>query len=72
MDKHPKPGQPDQSGRSPEIPAGQQPPEKQLIPEKGEEYLREIANIEDTPSPEEDEEAIRIERKNTGSQILKD
>ena len=33
------------------------PPEKQIIPEKGEEYLREVANIEDTPSPAEDDEA---------------
>lgn len=32
----------------------------QLIPKKGEEYLREVANIEDMPSPAEDEEAQRV------------
>ena len=33
------------------------PPQKQVIPENGEQYLREVANIEDTPSPAEDDEA---------------
>ena len=30
---------------------------RQIIPQKGEEYLRESANIEDMPSPAEDQEA---------------
>jgi hypothetical protein len=29
-----------------------QPPEKQIIPEKGEEYLREGGKIEDYPKPD--------------------
>lgn len=40
-----------------EYPLRSQPPDKQLIPEKGEEYLREVANIEDMPNPADDEEA---------------
>ena len=38
------------------------PPRKQIIPEKGEEYLREVANIEDMPSPAEDAEAEKALR----------
>ncbi|MGB8193496.1 MAG: hypothetical protein WCF67_16315 [Chitinophagaceae bacterium] len=37
-------------------------PQKQLIPEKGEEYLREAGNIEDLPNTEENEEAERSGR----------
>jgi hypothetical protein len=38
-----------------EIPAQQQPPEKQLIKEKGEEYLRESGNIEDLPEEDDND-----------------
>lgn len=55
MKKHDQPGQ--QSKPNGEYPTDNQPPREQLIPEKGEEYLREVANIEDMPSPEEDQEA---------------
>ena len=42
--------------------AENQPSPGQLIPEKGEEYLREVANIEDMPSPKEDKEADNVLR----------
>jgi hypothetical protein len=38
-------------------PATNQPPQEQLIPKKGEEYMREAGNIEDMPDPEELDEA---------------
>lgn len=37
-----------------EHPVENKPPPRQLIPEKGEEYLRESANIEDLPGPAEE------------------
>lgn len=60
-----KPIEPSTGG--PEYPFENQPLKEQLISEKGEEYLREVANIEDMPSPAEDAEAdnvLREERKN--------
>ncbi|ACU61884.1 hypothetical protein [Chitinophaga pinensis] len=38
-------------------------PGEGLIDSKGEKYLKEGANIEDMPDPQEDEEAIRELRK---------
>lgn len=44
------------------LPTPQQPPKEQLIEKKGEEYLREGANIEDLPNPDELDE---ISKKDT-------
>jgi hypothetical protein len=52
----------DKNTRQDERPLETQPPRKQIIPEKGEEYLREAGNIEDLPSPAEDAEAEKILR----------
>ena len=48
-----------------------QPLGSQLIPEKGEEYLREVANIEDTPSPAEDAEAEKVIRDEPDNHMLR-
>lgn len=47
------------------------PPQKQIIPEKGEEYLRDIANIEDLPSPAEDADAEKVLQDEPDSDNLK-
>ena len=60
-----------QSGSQGDYPAGNQPPREQLIPEKGEEYLREVANIEDMPSPAEDKEADNVLREERGDDQLR-
>ena len=60
-----------QSGSQGDYPAENQPPREQLIPGKGEEYLREVANIEDMPSPAEDKEADTILREERGDDQLR-
>jgi hypothetical protein len=57
MRKHNQQDVPDDNPRHP---LDSQPQKNQLIPEKGEEYLREVANIEDMPSPAEDKEAENV------------
>ena len=42
-----------------EFPVTNRPEEQQLIPPKGEEYLRESGNIEDMPDPSEEDEINR-------------
>ena len=41
----------------------------QLIPKKGEEYLREAGKIEDYPSPAEDAEVEKVEKKDENKGI---
>ena len=41
----------------------QQPPKKQLLKKKAEEYIRESGNIEDLPNPAESKAAERVIRK---------
>ena len=65
MEKH------DQSKPQGEYPLENQPPREQLIPQKGEEYLREVANIEDMPSPAEDKQANNILREEQGNDQLR-
>lgn len=36
------------------------PPRKQLLPEEADEYLRESSNIEDLPSPEQEDEEGKL------------
>jgi hypothetical protein len=50
-----------QEGQDPggEYPVTNRPDEQQLIPPKGEEYLRESGSIEDLPDPSEEEEINR-------------
>lgn len=40
-----------------EYPVANRPAQKQIIPPKGEEYLREGGNIEDLPNPSEEKDA---------------
>lgn len=54
MDKKQQPRQPSHEGQA-EPTAN--PPQEQLIPKKGEEYMRESGNIEDMPDPEELDES---------------
>lgn len=54
MDKKQEPRQPSQEGQSHPTAS---PPQEQIIPKKGEEYLRESGNIEDMPEPEESDES---------------
>lgn len=57
--------QKDYPGQKPEandLP-GANPPGKQLLNKKAEEYLRESGNIEDLPDEKEDEEALRATKE---------
>ncbi|HYC29507.1 MAG TPA: hypothetical protein VEB42_11830 [Chitinophagaceae bacterium] len=47
------------------------PARKQLIPEEGEEYLREAGKIEDYPSPAEDAEAENTLREEPDNGMLR-
>jgi hypothetical protein len=62
MRKHNQGDKPDDDAANKPYSTGTEPPRDQIIPEKGEEYLREVANIEDMPSPAEDKEAENILR----------
>jgi hypothetical protein len=72
MKKNNQGGKPvEPSTGEPGYPFENQPSKQQLIPEKGEEYLREVANIEDMPSPAEDKEAEDILREEDKRDQLK-
>lgn len=60
MNKNKKPGLGSEGDKQPVT----TPPEKQLLPEQAEEYLRESGNIEDMPTPEQEKEADQETGKN--------